>query len=72
MDNLTSEGRVMLGKNYGRRLIDPIPFEWGGALLGSSPTSGSTSARLSNPRGLQRRGNHADQPLARLHPSRYK
>ncbi len=27
MDNLTSNGRVTLTKNYGKKLIDPIPFE---------------------------------------------
>jgi hypothetical protein len=27
MEDLTSEGRVTLAKNYGKKLIDPIPFE---------------------------------------------
>jgi hypothetical protein len=27
MDDLTSDGRVILVKNYGKKLIDPIPFE---------------------------------------------
>ena len=27
MDQLTVDGRVVLAKNYGRKLIDPIPFE---------------------------------------------
>jgi hypothetical protein len=27
MDNLTSDGRVTLVKNYGKKLIDPVPFE---------------------------------------------
>jgi hypothetical protein len=27
MNNLTSDGRVTLAKNYGKKLIDPIPFE---------------------------------------------
>jgi|GEM_PF-5971372 len=31
MDSLTTEGRVTLVKNYGRALIDPIPFEAIGA-----------------------------------------
>jgi hypothetical protein len=31
MDNLTTEGRVPLAKNYGKKLINPIPFEAIGA-----------------------------------------
>jgi hypothetical protein len=31
MNHLTSQGRVTLVKNYGRKLIDPIPFEAVGA-----------------------------------------
>jgi hypothetical protein len=31
MDNLTSDGRVTLAKNYGKKLMDPIPFESIGA-----------------------------------------
>ena len=27
IDDLSSEGRIILAKNYGRKLIDPIPFE---------------------------------------------
>jgi hypothetical protein len=27
MDNLTTDGRVALVKNYGKKLVDPIPFE---------------------------------------------
>lgn len=31
IDDLSSEGRIILAKNYGRKLIDPIPFEAVGA-----------------------------------------